>query len=93
MTYYYDPDPPTYHEADRALERAFWRAVGWCLQYGIAVFVGVHWRSLGDMRDDIQAHRAINGLDLSSGDPVDRWTAARNRERIHRKPTYFGSRR
>lgn len=46
-----------YAEAD-ALERAFWDAVGWCLQYRIKVYVpGGDWKSLGEMRDEIAAYR------------------------------------
>ena len=58
-----------YAEAD-ALERGFWEAVGWCIQYKIKVYrEGGDWRSLGELRDEISAYRAAHP-DADDGRPV-----------------------
>jgi hypothetical protein len=52
---------PTYYAADEALARSYWDAVGWALQYGIKVYYpnsGGQMKALGDLRDEIRAHRA-----------------------------------
>lgn len=61
-----------YAEAD-ALEKAFWEAIGWCLQYGIKVYrEGGDWKSLGEMRDEIRAYRLLHPepLDEQQEHPV-----------------------
>lgn len=62
-------DEPTYYAANEAMERSFWDAVGWCLQYRIPVHVKGQWRGTWDMRLDINRYREENRLDPVTGEP------------------------
>lgn len=57
----------TYHAADAALEKAYWEAVGWCLQYRIPVHVKGRMKALGTLRDEIREHEKSLEVDGPKG--------------------------
>jgi hypothetical protein len=48
----------TYEAEARALEKDYWKQVGWALQYGIKVYhPGGQMKALGDLRDEVRRER------------------------------------
>lgn len=47
-----------YEREAQSLEKAYWEAVGWALQYGLKVHVKGRMRALGDLQDAINDHEA-----------------------------------
>lgn len=50
-------DKPTYFAEERALNRAYWEAVGDCLELRIQVHVRGEMKCLGTMRDEVRQAR------------------------------------